>query len=308
MAPPEPTGQPSRRTESAPLLDPGFLGRLERLQLATRRPLSGRLSGEHRSRRYGTSLDFADYRQYHPGDDFRRIDYHLLARLDVLALKLFEADDDLHVRLLVDTSQSMASGGKLDQAKRIAAALGFVALVRRDSVAVHTLSSSAMSHVAGSAPRFSGRNAANALFQHLDRLQPSGTTPFVPTVSTLLARPGPPGLTIVMSDLLTPEWDAAISRLPARGGDVLIVHVLDTEELEPTAAGDLDLIDSETGARVAVSLSEDTREQYRQIVSRWLDDVALRCRSVDAGYVLITADEDIEPIMLSAWRQEGLLR
>jgi len=290
---------------SGTLLDPRFLGRLERLQLATRRPLSGRLSGEHRSRRHGTSLDFADYREYHPGDDYRRIDYHLLARLDVLALKLFEADDDLHVRLLIDTSASMQSGGKMLQAQRLAAALGFVSLIRRDTVSVHTISAGRASRAE---PRFSGRNASAALFDYLRSLEPTGTTPFVPTVADLLARPGPTGLTIVFSDLLTADWEAAINRLPARGGDVLIVHVLDAEELTPTSSGDLDLIDSETGHRVAVSLSEQTRSEYRAIVSRWLDDVALRCRSVDAGYVLVLADEDIEPLLLAKWREDGLVR
>jgi len=120
------------------LLDPATLSRLERLQLSTRRALTSTLSGEHRSRRHGTSLDFADYREYHPGDDYRRIDYNLLARLDVLALKLFEGEDDLHVRLLIDTSASMGSGDKMRQAARVAAALGFVALVRRDTVSVHS--------------------------------------------------------------------------------------------------------------------------------------------------------------------------
>lgn len=288
-----------------PLLSPWFLDQLERLQLATRRPLAGRSSGNHRSRRHGTSLDFADYREYHPGDDFRRIDYHLLARLDVLALKLFEADDDLQVRLVVDTSQSMASGGKLTQAARMAAALGFVSLVRRDAVSLHTLSTSGLGRPA---PRFTGRHAAGQLFAQLAALEPSGPTPFVPVVSDLLSRPGPRGLTIVLSDLLTPEWDEAISRLPARGGDVVIVHILDASELQPTHAGDFDLVDAETGARVAVSLSEQTRDEYRELVTNWLDDVARRCRSVDAAYFLISSDDDIESILLAAWRNEGLLR
>lgn len=287
------------------LLDAAFLGQLERLQVATRRPLSGRLSGEHRSRRHGTSLDFADYREYHPGDDFRRIDYHLLARLDVLALKLFEADDDLHVRLLIDTSASMQTGGKLLQAKRLAAALGFLSLVRRDTVSVHTIAAGPQQTAA---PRFSGRAASSLLFRHLNSLTAQGTTPFVSTVVDLLARPGPVGLTIVFSDLLTAEWEAAISRLPARGGDVLIVHILDAEELDTSRSGDLDLIDSENGQRVAVSLSEQTRDEYREMVSRWLDQVALRCRSVDAGYILVLADEPIEPLLLTRWREDGLLR
>jgi len=222
----------------------------------------------------------------------------------VLALKLFEADDDLQVRLLIDTSASMQSGGKMLQAQRLAAALGFVALVRRDSVSVHTISSGGDSR----APRFNGRNASVAMFKHLQSLQPAGTTPFVPTVANLLSRPGPRGLTIVLSDLLTPEWEAAITRLPARGSDVLVIHILDAEELETTAAGDLDLVDSETGQRVPVSLSDETRQEYRALVSRWLDDVALQCRSVDAGYVLVLADEDIEPLLLAKWREDGLMR
>ncbi len=86
------------------LLSPEFLGRLERLQLATQRPLAGRFAADHRSPRHGTSMDFADFRQYHPGDDYRRIDYLTLARLDILLIKLFEAEDDLQVRVLVDTS------------------------------------------------------------------------------------------------------------------------------------------------------------------------------------------------------------
>lgn len=288
-----------------PLLSPWFLDQLERLQLATRRPLAGRSSGNHRSRRHGTSLDFADYREYHPGDDFRRIDYHLLARLDVLALKLFEADDDLQVRLLVDTSQSMASGGKLAQAARVAAALGFVSLVRRDAVSLHTISQAGLGQPA---PRFTGRHATGQLFDQLQRLQATGPTPFVPVVSDLLSRPGPRGLTIVLSDLLTPEWDQAITRLPARGGDVVIVHILDASELQPTDAGDFDLVDAETGARVPVSLSEQTRADYRTVVNNWLEDVAQRCRSVDAAYFLISSDDDVEELLLTSWRNEGLLR
>ena len=116
--------------------------------MGTRRRLAGQLAGEHRSPRHGSSLDFADYRTYHPGDDFRRIDYHLYARLDTLLLKLYEAEDEVRLRLLIDTSASMGRGGKLAQAARVAGALGFVALVRRDPVTLHTFP------LEGAAPRF----------------------------------------------------------------------------------------------------------------------------------------------------------
>jgi uncharacterized protein (DUF58 family) len=284
------------------LLDAGLLGRLERLQLGTRRRLGGQFAGEHRSVRHGSSLDFADYREYHPGDDYRRIDYQLLARLDVLLIKLFEAEDDLTVRLLVDTSASMATGDKLVQAERIAAALGFVALVRRDVVTLHTFP------LDRPAPRFTGRHAAHHLFRHLEGLEATGETRFVQATTHLLSRPGPRGMTVLISDLLTPEWEAGISRLPSRGGDLVVVHVLAADELRPSMVGDLDLVDRETGERLAVSLSPETVRDYERLALAWADDVALRCRQAGAAYVRVLDDDDIEPLLLGSWRTAGVLR
>lgn len=302
-----PIRRPEGEAGGRPLLDPAFLARLERLQLGTRRALAGRLAGEHRSPVRGTSVDFADYREYHPGDDFRRIDYAAYARLDVLLVRLFEAEDDLHLRLLVDTSASMASAGKLEAAKRVAAALGFVALVRRDPVSVHSFP------LDRPGPRFTGRNGVSALFAHLGGLEAGGATPFAAAAASLLSRPGPAGLTVVISDLLTPEWEAGIGRLPARGGDVVVVHLLADEELHPgdadeELAGDLDLVDTETGQRVAVSLSARILDDYERAALAWTDGVAARCRRSGAAYVRLLASDDLEARLLSAWRNAGVLR
>lgn len=284
------------------LLAPSFLARLERLQLATRRPLAGHLAGEHRSKRHGTSLDFADYREYHPGDDFRRIDYNLLARLDTLLIKLFEADDDLSVRLLVDTSASMGSNGKLVQAQRVAAALGFVALVRRDAVTL------TMFPHDRPAPRYVGRHAAPRLFNHLESLTAAGPTAMSTAMSRHLAQPGASGLTILISDLLTPEWEQSISRPTARGSDLVVVHILARTDIEPNLFGDIDVVDREDTTRVPVSLSAETSAQFTAVASRWLDSVALRCRQVGAGYVRVFADDELERLLLANWRNEGVLR
>lgn len=292
---------PDRAPSPAPLLAPALLARLERLQMGTRRRLAGSFSGEHRSARHGSSLDFADFREYHPGDDYRRIDYNLYARLDVLLLKLFEAEDDLTVRLLVDTSASM-EGGKLIQAARVAAALGFVALVRRDVVAVHTFP------LERPAPRFTGRSAAGPLFAHLASLSAEGETRFAEAATHLLARPGPRGLTVVLSDLLTPQWEAGLVRLPSRGGDLVVVHVLDPSELHPDLVGDLDLVDRETGAVLSVSLAPETVEAYERHVRDWTATVAERCRRAGAAYVPLLSSDDIEPLLLGAWRRSGVLR
>jgi uncharacterized protein (DUF58 family) len=293
---------PAGSDDPGPLLDPALLARLERLQLATRRRLAGLYPGEHRSIRQGSSVDFADYREYNPGDDFRRIDYNLYARLDVLAVKLFEAEDEARLRVLLDTSGSMGAGGKLDAAVRVAAALGFVALTRRDPVTVHTFP------LDRPAPRFVGRNAVPALFAHLARCEATGETRFAAAASHLLAQAGPPGLTVLISDLLTPEWEQGITRLPARGGDLLVVHVLAEEDLRPELSGDLELVDREDGARLAVSLSAETAARYRERAAAWADEVAARCRRAGAAYLRMMAGDDLERLLLGAWREAGVLR
>ena len=292
--------------EGPALLEPTLLARLEAMQLVTRRRLAGSLAGEHRSTRYGSSLDFADQREYHPGDDFRRIDYHVLARLDQLLIRLYEADDDLVVRLVVDTSASMAYGGKLRQAARLAGALGFVALTRRDAVSVHSYP------LDQPAPRFRGRNSTGALFAHLSGLTPSGITGFGAAVSHLLARPGPAGVTIVVSDMLTPDWSNGLLRVPSRGADLVLVHVLAADDLRPVVRGDLrgdlELVDSETAEEVLVSASDAVLDQYERTAGAWADDVARRCRGLGAAYVRVMADDDPERVLLQAWRHDGVLR
>jgi uncharacterized protein (DUF58 family) len=289
-------------TAAAPLLDPALLARLEALQLGTRRRLAGQFAGEHRSPQRGTSPDFADYREYHPGDDFRRIDYFLYARLDLLVLKLFDAEDDLHLRLLVDTSASMAPEGKLAVARRVAAALGYVALLRRDTVSLHTFPAPSR------APRYVGRGSAPALFDHLAGLEAGGATEFAAAAAHLLSRPGPAGLTVVVSDLLTREWEAAIARLPARGAEVVIVHVLSPSELRPDLVGDVELIDRETGARVAVSVAPETVARYRAAADRWLAGIAASCRQVGASYLRLLTTDDLEAALLGGWQRAGVLR
>ena len=284
------------------LLDPRFLARLEALQLGTRRRLAGQLAGDHRSTRFGSSIDFADYRDYHAGDDFRRIDYHLLARLDVALVKLFEAEDDVHLRLLVDTSASMATGQKLLQAARLAGALGFVALVRRDPVTLHTFPLDA-------APaRFTGRGAATRLFATLEALRPEGETAFAAATAHLLSRRGPGGLTVVVSDLLTPEWAAGIERLPAAGHDVVVVQVLAAADLRPAMTGDVDVVDAETGVRLSVSMTEGIADAFEERARGWVDAVAERARRSGATHLVVMDDDDLETRLLRAWRTGGVLR
>jgi len=284
------------------LLPASLLAQLERLQFSTRRRLAGKFAGDHRSPHYGASLDFADYRDYHAGDDYRRIDYPLYARTGDLFIRLFEAEDDLTVRLVVDRSASMGFFAKLDQAARLAAAIGFLALVRRDTVLLH------LEPAAGPPRRFAGRHATRPLFTMLAGLEAAGPTDLAGAAGDVLARPGPAGVTVVVSDLLSDSWDRAIDRLVARGGETTVLHVMADEELHPDLRGDLEMVDAETGADVAVSLSAAGLADYETAVAQWLDETAAHCRSRGATYVRVLAGTPIEDVLLRAWRDSGVVR
>jgi uncharacterized protein (DUF58 family) len=283
------------------LLSPDFMSRLESLQLHSRHRLVGKFGGEHTSKRYGNTVDFADFREYNPGDDFRRIDYHVLARLDQVLIKLYEADDEITVRFLLDTSDSMATGGKLEQAKRIAAALGFLALTSHDAVSVHTFPGQGM------APRFAGRAAVPGFFSYLESLEPGGVTPFAQAAGHLLSRAGPPGITIVISDLLTSEWDSLIG-LRSSGSDLTVLHILAEQDRTPELAGDLMLVDREDGERLTVSVTEQILETYAERVTAWQELVRSRTVGIGGAYIPMSPETDIENLLLTSWRENGVLR
>ncbi len=278
------------------------LRRLEQLQLCSSRRLVGVVAGEHRAPRHGATLDFADYREYQPGDDVRRIDPHQLARLDVLRIKLYEADDDLVVRVLLDTSASMAMHGKRTAAMSVVAALGAVALTGGDSLSLVAFPA------APAARRFVGRAGLPQLVATLTRLEWGGTTPFAPAARALLHRPGVPGMTVVVSDLLTPDWREVISRLPSRGADLLVVHIGAREEADPPMFGDLELEDSESSDQVPVSLTTAGLDRYRQRRAQWVDDVRRRCHDIGGRYLPLDADADVERELLRSWRTSGVVR
>lgn len=283
-------GDDGRKTARGPsaLLPADRAARLSAVSLRTQRPLIGTGAGTHRSPRRGTSIDFADNRPYYPGDDIRRVDYHIYARLDQLVLRLFDAEDDLTLRLLVDTSGSMSVGGKLTRAKELAAALGFAALNHRDRVVVHTVGGPPMS--------FHGPTGVPGFLHHLDQLSGTGSTDLGGSVRRALSSTsqGRSGLNVIISDMLSPGWADAIRLAPARGAATLVVHVLHPDEVEPQLSGDLDLIDIETQERVSVSLDPNQLALVRATIDAWLEEIQRATKSYGCLYVQVRTDDDIE--------------
>jgi uncharacterized protein (DUF58 family) len=289
-----------------PLVDETLLRRLERLTLVPRRPVAGGLGGEHRSSARASSTDFADYRPYLPGDDFRRIDWNAYGRFGTLYVKLTEAREQLPVHILVDASRSMAWGepGKLRYASQIAAALGYVALARFDRLTVTAL---------GEEPRqlrsVRGRGRLPHLLNFLSDLQPSGSVDLGASLTAYRVDRRAGGLAIVISDLLAPEgYEAGLDALLQAGLDVIVLQVLSPQELEPAEGGDVELVDAETGEIVEVSLTERMIAVYRERLDRWCAEAEDLCARRGISYCRVSTDTPLEDLLLDRLRRVGILR
>jgi uncharacterized protein (DUF58 family) len=278
-----------------------FLAQLERLSLLSRRVFRGRVKGERRSLRRGHSVEFCDYRAYGVGDDLRYVDWNIYGRLDRLHVKLFVDEEDLCLHLIVDASASMNFGTptKLESAVRIAAALGFVGLVNLERVGVGAL----RDRVAEGWPPTRGRNQVPSLLDFLGRVEPSGSTSLNEGLANYAARSRQTGLAVVISDLLDPSgYESGIRALLERRFDVHLVHVLSPEELNPELAGDLRLVDSETGETRELSMDGDAVRAYRERLRQFLDRAETFCRTKEIGYHRIASDAPIEEFVLAQLR------
>lgn len=265
------------------------------------RPVSDGFAGAHRSRQRGRSLDFADWRDYQPGDDPRSIDQQAWARLDQVLVRLYEADVDLSVQLVIDTSASMKVGGKFDQALRTGAAIAAMALVRNESVSVATL--------ADHTPRrYRGRGAIPLLLRTMSQWSAAGPTPLAQLARHLMVMPRRAGLLVVISDFLTPDWDAALDQLTARREQLVAVGITANEDDHPDLAGEVQLVDVETGHRVDVDV---TPQQVEAFTQRRLDRRVALERHVlrnDGRWVHIDADADLLGSVIPALMGTGVAR
>jgi uncharacterized protein (DUF58 family) len=309
------------------LLATSILAQLDRLSLVARRVRVGQTAGERRSTKRGTSVEFADYRDYTPGDDLRRVDWNIYARLERPFVKLFEEEEDLAVHVLVDGSGSMAwgngdqeTGGPGDKernkwlyARRLVAALGYVALISGDRLTVANL----QSPISGSRSetgdwRFGsvrGRGQALRLFDWLEGQAAQGTTDLNAALRTYAISGGRAGLVVLISDLFSPAGYAeGLTALAARGHEIAILHVLSPDEVEPPLGGDLRLLDVETGLPQEVTIDGGMRALYRCRLEEWRDEIRATCRARDAYYVPVVTDTPFDRVVLYDLRRVGLVR
>lgn len=289
------------------LLEESFIRRLENLNLLTRGVVAPGLVGEHRSRRYAISTEFADYRQYVPGDDFRRIDWNAFARTDGLFIRQTEANEDLAVHLLLDCSQSMNWGtpNKLGFARRVAAAIGFLALARFDAVSAITFADA----MNGRFPLVRGKGQSMRLLTFLDEARVGGVTNLERVVAEFCNGRVRSGIAFLISDLLSEDsWERAAVNLLGTGMDVVVVQIIAPQELHPAVDGEVELFDSETGDVVELVVGPEARRTYEQRMEEWCARVGDFCSRSEIGYLRLESDLTLEDIFLNRMRQRRIVR
>ena len=289
------------------VFDETFLRKLEQLELLARKIFRGLLRGERTTLRRGKGLEFSDFRHYRPGDDFRDIDWNIYARLDQLFLKLHACEEDVTLNLIVDTSASMEFGdpSKFDHARRLAAALAYIALSNLDRVAVNAFADGLGARL----PPAKSRRHAAQLLAFLGELHCSGVTRLGASLRDFTSRARSPGLTILISDLLgVEEAQEGIETLCYAGHDVVVIQLLADEEIAAPLDGALQLVDAETGEEVEVTVDEELRRLYQRRLERQLHDLESFCRRRGVEYLRASTAIGFEDVVLKYLRQGRHLR
>jgi uncharacterized protein (DUF58 family) len=280
--------------------DADFLRRLERLHLIAKRLDWAGAGGEHAASRKGHSLEFSDYRRYQRGDDLRYVDWNIYRRLDRLVLKVFIAEEELNIYLLVDTSASMAP--KIDYAKKIAAALGYIGLKNLDRVGGAAFSSTLQTPLKPGR----GRTQILRLFNFLEGLACSGPTDLGAGIHRFASLFPQTGLVVIVSDLFDPAgWRTALEQLARQKYQILVIHVLDDEEIAPRFAGEVALVDAEGHRERRVFVDEELARRFREELTQYFRDIESACTRLDVDYLRTTNTIPFDEFILKSLRQLG---
>jgi uncharacterized protein (DUF58 family) len=294
-------------TQSADLLSPEFLAKLEQLELVSRKIFLGRFKGERLTKRKGQSVEFADYKNYVVGDDLRFLDWNLYARLDCLFIRLFQEEEDLHFHVLIDNSTSMDFGtpSKLHYAKQVAAALGFVGLVNLDRVALHVLNSD----LERTLSPLRGRKSLWRMMSFLQELGHGGVGDLKRAVKNFTLKNTGRGVVVLLSDLMNKEgFEEPLRYLVARQMDVYVIQILCQEEVEPEIVGDLRLIDIEDNDAAEITVTSALIKRYKQNLAAYRGAIQEFCARRGIAYLFTTNQMAFDKLVLTYLRQRGLIR
>jgi uncharacterized protein (DUF58 family) len=297
----------SKRADK-PLFDSEFLKKLEYLSLISRRVFRGSILAQRRTMQLGGGIEFADHREYTPGDDFRYLDWNVYARHDELLLKRLQEEEDLHVYIFLDASRSMAFGkpAKFDFARQVGAALAYIALADLDRVAVIAFGGDILADF----PLTRGKARILSLLKFLENLEPDGSvTDLARVASGFVHRTQRRGLAVVISDLYDPDgFERGLDILRHNRYEPHIVQIFDRTEAEPNLLGDLELFDVETGTLQKVTVTERNLRQYREIFERFQQSIQQYANTYGIGCTRTSTEIPFDELILKMMRVAGAVR
>jgi uncharacterized protein (DUF58 family) len=280
-------------------VDPKLLASTNNLQLIAKTVVEGFLAGLHRSPYHGFSLEFAEYREYSPGDDIRRVDWKVYGRSDRFYVKKYEGDTNTQVFLLLDTSRSMSftshEVSKLDYARYLAAALAYLSLRQSDAVGLITFDSGIKDFV----PPKRRHGQLLSVLRKLESLECAGETDIRTSLEQLSNLVRRRSLVVLISDFYQQpsELAKAFRFFHHRGHDVLAFHVLDPQELEMSLDGVVTLEDLETGEQLPY-MAESSRSDYLKEIRGHIRDLQKECRNVQMDHVFLNSRLPLDRALL----------
>lgn len=281
-----------------------FLKKLEYLHVVSRKSFAGQNRADRLARKRGRGLEFADHRQYAPGDDFRHIDWKAYKRLNRLLLRLFDEEQDLPIYLFLDNSRSMTESAKFDQARRIAAALCYIGLAHLDRITMLPFHGGLGDETVPGR----GKGRIFRVFELLERLETTGETDLREAFKQFASRSRQQGLAVVISDFLDPKgFESGLKILASMGHDVFVVHIASAHDRDPGALGEVRFVDMETGELRDIEVTPALASAYAAAWAKHAEELEHFCGRYNLGYLRADAETPFEEVVLKTFRKGRFL-
>jgi len=295
------------------IIDENFLSRLEAVSMHMQNPMRGYFGGTHRTKSYGSTVEFADFREYALGDDIRRIDWNLYSRFEKYFIRLFVDEKQMHIQIFLDGSASMYKGDpdKAVYALRTAAALAYLSVRNMDKTSVRLVKGSNAETVGGV---MSGKAAFYRSMSELDKTQFRGSADISQAIKTCLDPGYDDGLTVIISDFLSDsDYKKAIDFLLYRHRQVMLIQVLSPEEVEPKYNGRRQLLDSEAGdilddRNMKMRITRASLKVYKQALNDYVQEIKGFCSSRGVPFFSVCSNEPVENLIFGRLNELEVVR
>ena len=290
------------------VINEDFLQQVEALQVILKNNLAGLFGGNHKSRTYGSSCEFADYRDYIPGDDITKIDWNAYARFDKLYLKLFLDERQVHTRIYIDASRSMdyGEGKKAEMALQIAATLAYLSICEMDRVSVYYIKENKVHEVISN---IVGKESFYNSIGKLNEIEFSDDCFISDSILPTKVGYGD-GMSIIISDFLTNnDYETAIDYLVGKRRDLICFQVLSKEELKPNIRGKVHFYDSENvNKQYRKNINRDVAKAYNEALNYTIDRIKNYCNSREANYLLVQSEKSVSELFLKTLPEMGVFK